>query len=708
MAGTVMDLLLQAHKRQQDAPPPKKRHRIAPNHVASASPSIPREKKRVIAFGKRTARLSRLPELPVDILFEIFGHLMPLDLLHLARTNKDLRQLLMRKSASSTWKEAFSNVTDIGCPDDVSYPAWASLIWDKDCHNCRTPNSRTMNFFLRIRLCARCSRSCLSEIGVGEETRGVKSIIQECIPYSNWGNGYAASKVCVVRVKREFQKGLERAGEDGEEAKSEFIRQKKEVLRKQNDHAALWESWSNSLQNDRQRELDDIRDKRSRALERKLIAEGYEAEVQRLNDSSAVYYDKPFPRWADHPAVKQPKPLTDRHWNQIKSDMIKYMEDVKADRLREERRRLIWKRRELATEFLISYRSTHHPPGNFFPSPIDFWFWRPIKELIDSPSTETVKFDFHDINIAPFVNRWIEEKMSELCRLLRFSDEFWYARPADLKRATCVFSCTHHQFHRFPNNLWPEGHYPCMWFPEFIHHPCNALEWKSHDPGDVEYLEISAEDDQYTRIDKDVRAGASLEIGAEFPGRYWRRRQWSTKWLTYDEKASRTVRNILDACGMDRKATVESVDEADPRVVCLKCSFGAKPDGVRRYPILTWRGAVQHSMKRHWGDSGVSWHMLSSEEAARARVLEQQEYARRGIEKPPERSWRCGQCKDTSQDPGYMSLVILNQHFDEKHDGSKNIEADVDYYRGMDMPPRQPLVVQMIPPKYEEEECSIE
>ncbi|EEB90557.1 hypothetical protein MPER_11218, partial [Moniliophthora perniciosa FA553] len=542
----------------------------------------------------------------------------------------------MRKSANPTRKEAFSHLMDIGYPDDVSHTRLGELASEQ-----RLP--------------------CFDVPNRGEETRRVKGITQECIPYSNWGNSYLSSKVCVIRVKREFQKELERISKNGEEARLEFIRQKKEVLKKQNDHAALWESWSNSLQSERQKELDDIRDNRSKALERKLIAEGYETEIQRLNDSSIVYYDKPFPRWADHPIVKQPKPLTDRHWNQIKSDMIKYMEDVKADRLREERRHLIWKRRELATEFLISYRSTHHPPGSFFPSPIDFWFWRPIKELIDSPSTDTVKFESHDIDIAPFVNRWTEAKI-----------------PADLKRATCVFSCTRHQFHRFPKHFWPEGHYPCMWFPEFIHHPCNAIDWRYHDPGDVDYLEIDTEDDQYTRIDKDVRAGSSVEVEAEFPGRCWRRRQWSTKWLTYDEKASRTVRNILDACGMDRKATTESVDEADPRVVCLKCSFGAKPDGV------------QHSMKKHWGDSGVSWHMLSPDEAACVRVLEKQEYTRRGIERPPERLWRCGQCKDTPQDPGCMSIVTLNQHFDEKgHDGSNDIEADVDYYRGMDMPPRE-------------------
>ncbi|KAK7051558.1 hypothetical protein VNI00_004537 [Paramarasmius palmivorus] len=697
MAGTVMDLLIQAHKRQQDAPPPKKRNKITPKHEPTSTP-VPSQKRRVIALGKRSARLSKLPDLPLDILLEIFGHLAPLDLLHLSRTSKDLRKLLLHKSATSTWRGVFTNVTNIECPNDVTYPAWASLIWDRDCHACGTPNSRTMNFILRVRLCRRCSKHSLFDLHGWKEPKAVKDLTRECIPFATWGSTYR--EVCLPSMKDEFQKQMNSLDK---EAQATYIRQRKEALEKRTKNAALWEAWSDSLQNERQKELDDIREKRSEALEKKLRAEGYDAELKRL-DGIQSSWSKNFPLWDNHPLVKQTRPLTDRNWDQIKGEMISYMELVKADRIRDERRQLVWKRRDLATETWLSYRSEYHPPGSLLPSPIDFWFFDPVRQLIESPSSVEVSFDSLNMYaISGFVNKWTEEKMSELCRLLRFSRDFWYAQPADLKRAVCVVTCSHEDFHhRFSDKLWPEGHYPCMWFPEFLHHPCNALDWQSSD-SDTDYLKTKPGEDEATRIDRDVRTGASLRVEVEFPRQWWRRRQWSTKWLSYDEKAAKTVRNILDACSLDRMATVEEVDQADPRIICLKCSFGAKPDGERRFPVLTWRGAVQHNMKKHWGDGGVAWHALPEDEAARARELEKGEHTRRGVQKIKQRPWRCGACKDMPQDLGCMSLERLRQHFDEKHPSNKDFEAGVDYYEAQDMPPRQPLMVQMIPKPFVEQ-----
>ena len=65
---------------------------------------------------------------------QIFGHLKPLDLLHLARTTKDLRAILMKRSSISVWKQArsqFDNLPD--CPDDLSEPQYAELSFGKAC-----------------------------------------------------------------------------------------------------------------------------------------------------------------------------------------------------------------------------------------------------------------------------------------------------------------------------------------------------------------------------------------------------------------------------------------------------------------------------------------------------------------------------------------------------------------------------------------------
>ena len=72
---------------------------------------------------------------------KIFGHLHPLDLLHLARTTKPFRRVLMHRSAISVWKEARSNVDGLPeCHPSMSEPAYANLAFDSHCHVCNSPS----------------------------------------------------------------------------------------------------------------------------------------------------------------------------------------------------------------------------------------------------------------------------------------------------------------------------------------------------------------------------------------------------------------------------------------------------------------------------------------------------------------------------------------------------------------------------------------
>jgi len=104
--------------------------------------------------GKAKAgQLEGLMSLPMDLLYEvnhclsssrftglptlgqIFGHLLPLDTLHLARTTKAFRRVLMHKSSISVWKAARANVWGFPeCPPGMSEPAYANLAFDQHCH----------------------------------------------------------------------------------------------------------------------------------------------------------------------------------------------------------------------------------------------------------------------------------------------------------------------------------------------------------------------------------------------------------------------------------------------------------------------------------------------------------------------------------------------------------------------------------------------
>lgn len=100
---------------------------------------------------KKLGRLSVLPTLALDVLFEvrsciflrwikrliiccgyqqIFGHLAPIDLLQLSRVSKSFRQVLMAKSSAWLWRSTWNSIPGTpATPEDVSEPAWTQLLF---------------------------------------------------------------------------------------------------------------------------------------------------------------------------------------------------------------------------------------------------------------------------------------------------------------------------------------------------------------------------------------------------------------------------------------------------------------------------------------------------------------------------------------------------------------------------------------------------
>jgi hypothetical protein len=63
---------------------------------------------------------------------QIFAHLGPADLLHLCRTNKAFRRVLLSRSSAFVWREVLDAVKPDEyppCPEDMSPPAWVGLVW---------------------------------------------------------------------------------------------------------------------------------------------------------------------------------------------------------------------------------------------------------------------------------------------------------------------------------------------------------------------------------------------------------------------------------------------------------------------------------------------------------------------------------------------------------------------------------------------------
>lgn len=124
--------------------------------------SVSKPEKPATGFSRRKqGRLSMMPSLSLDVLYEvcqvvswttthsfiyvsdlppnglhfflqIFGHLCPIDLLHLSRVSQSFRQVLMSRSSAWLWRSTFSNLNGPPTPprpEEMSEPAWTHLLF---------------------------------------------------------------------------------------------------------------------------------------------------------------------------------------------------------------------------------------------------------------------------------------------------------------------------------------------------------------------------------------------------------------------------------------------------------------------------------------------------------------------------------------------------------------------------------------------------
>jgi hypothetical protein len=272
-------------------------------------------------------------------------------------------------------------------------------------------------------------------------------------------------------------------------------------------------------------------------------------------------------------------------WNNIKDEMFDYMEQMKAWRLVQERLALLQDRRRIAMTVWATYRR-ENPSTDIIPNVPDFWEQEDIKATIQLPSN----IDVDEISFCEFTNRmpawidmWREDKKLDILHGARFDHLPWprttESREAHLKLAVYVFTCS--KYLCFKNEEEEEfdnwKYYP-MFYPEYLHHRCNRIR-------------------RINWLDKNEDGGGPdnhlLRLGAGYPP-HTQCQAWSSGELTFDDKASKVVRKIIEACGWDwRIMAASEMDNRDPRIVCLKCTYGHECDGERIVTVMTWKKAVR-------------------------------------------------------------------------------------------------------------------
>ncbi|ELU41075.1 hypothetical protein AG1IA_04895 [Rhizoctonia solani AG-1 IA] len=135
--------------KEEHQPPPRKRQRT----TTKPNKNAPRKKQ---VRGKQGG-LADLINMPIDIFTEIAAHLLPIDIINLARSNKFFRSLLMHRTSIHIWNGAMKNIEGLPpCPPGMSEPRYLSLLFSKTCTKCGGPARGKMDPNLLVRLCGSC------------------------------------------------------------------------------------------------------------------------------------------------------------------------------------------------------------------------------------------------------------------------------------------------------------------------------------------------------------------------------------------------------------------------------------------------------------------------------------------------------------------------------------------------------------------------
>ncbi|KAF8997057.1 hypothetical protein BDQ17DRAFT_1329561 [Cyathus striatus] len=165
-------------------------------------------------------------------------------------------------------------------------------------------------------------------------------------------------------------------------------------------------------------------------IKNRLGALGWADEINNLPEKS---------RLEIHPLVRPQKELTDRNWQNIRPQLITFLEDEKQNRIN-----------QLELERFLMHRTTHQNQTyqQIIPPPAHLFIFEPFRRLIlDTPiSSDLTAKDFENIQegLDTFFLEWKQEKDNELVRMVLggpVSQTDLLNAETILTRATTAFNC---------------------------------------------------------------------------------------------------------------------------------------------------------------------------------------------------------------------------------------------------------------------------
>ncbi|KZP15668.1 hypothetical protein FIBSPDRAFT_958678 [Athelia psychrophila] len=620
----------------------------ASTELETSTSGVP-PKKRASTKGKRKAgKLEGIMIMPLDVLFEIFSFLRPLDILYLSRTTKEFGRVLMNRNNIFIWKAARANIPNYPeCFEDMNEAQMARLAFEPHCYVCFKPNCRTVDWVFRVRLCPNDKiQSLVDVIPLLDSLKKGVAILACTKEWSRSRTLAFSEEIASVTAHWATLKN-----EEEEEA---YIQQRTVLKSRVNDHAIICMLWLESQRTDRSNELREARNDRKAAIIKKLAELGWGPEIEKITYTIG-----------EHRLVKQPTRLTPRIWTNIKPEMIKYLEQIKHIRLERERPQVMATRKRTAIEAIRAYKVSLLPWAEVMPEPPDYCQMAPVKAILELPTDIAVDVSSF-ASVIPQLSSLFAEWRQKLHRhmVLRLfpSQESLATVPVVeplnpevvriLPLATTPFECIRclgdDPFTCEFDTSTSKGRLEPLFYPEALNHPCLTQE-------------LSPESGQSDDLKLDKQ-----------PGR--RRKEWTSTQLRLDLVGSHIMFKIVLFCNVDASCTtVADLDKLDVWLGCPDCAYWWGGPNEAEVPVFGWRNAYKHQVQVHSSEP-INWLELSEDQKRQAVTGAPEGSFKAGqheMSRMPSTTiarWSCVHCMDRTCEGTPQTMVDITKHLLEEHE----------------------------------------
>ncbi|PPR02534.1 hypothetical protein CVT24_001960 [Panaeolus cyanescens] len=523
---------------------------------------------------KRKGSLTKMLDMPFDILLEIFKHLLPPDLLSLGRVSRDFRRLVMSAEFKSIWINSRSYIPNSPeCPQDITEAMFAELTFGKSCLVCGANGSHVYTLWqARTRLCQTCISESFVSVAFIRRLQLPKTI-SELIPstgaqnktrYSSkhanmWANEYDALTTDAER-------------EEWEKTKLEYLA----TIEGQAEACEAWAIKANEFMvNEKNREVTERKEK----LLRMANTMGWADEISRLLHQT-------LPHNSELQKICH-RPLTDYSIENAKCIINDIMTSIRDKRLEGEKRMLYRTRMEfLQTAYNQAVKDWL--PNKKAPHVSDFFIVPRIRTVVLDTAPEINVTREHFFDEASFPGLVQEARTTRQEKLLQVIEKGYRAIKMDYdpeivsKLVTTVFA--NEKLGLADNN---------------IRTVAQALSLKS--------VPAWHSDREKMPLVEQI----ALDV---FKCRPWN----SDRTIGFDRVGHAIISELVKLCGLDPlTTTLEEMNHLNPIFECVACS--RMPRGRL---MMRWADAASHIKREHYEYTNSAISLLeipNDQDAQRAR-----------------------------------------------------------------------------------------